>query len=204
MKRLLFLALAMGVHSGAPAFAQRLDSTGVGAEYLPKNIRPPSGDTVSHDELLARREAAAKRGFKPKPQSEAAKDRKPVPAGSSYDLLEMSTLIQGNGVFTLVPKGSVIHLPPKFSERIVSKPTGRFMLWGEFLVNNRAWVQTHEVDVERARGLKSFDPETLLNFGRKGNLVVATYCGHPISVNPPPGEASATVAAGVASPKIPH
>ncbi len=140
---------------------------------LPANAGHPVMDSMTDEQLKARRQASAGGQMLPKAMP-------PPPDG--LGLLAMSTVIQSGGNFVLLPKDSVIWCPPARQENMVSAPSGKFTAWLAFLAANRAWITTLDVTHDQAIGKAPLPPEVLERY-RKGNLVViATFQGGPISL----------------------
>lgn len=176
MKRFIVALLLIG-SAGLPALGQT-PAVGLGVDHLPKNLRPPSSNRITSEEFLAKR--PANRADVP------ADEDGPVPQGpigKSYSLEDLSTFIRGEGTYAIVPRNAVIHLPKRHADRVLAAPEGRLQPWSEFINANRAWIQTHGVTLEEARGLKEFDEKTLEAFGKRDAVIVATLGGHPVSVN---------------------
>lgn len=182
MRAVLLIFVVTGL-AGLPCPAQQKPpSVGIGERHLPKNIRPPSRDAATHEDFVARRD----RSGPARPQRTGGEIRPPVPVTKSYDLMENSMILKGQGTFTLVPRNAVIVVPERLNERVGSEPQGRFQLWGEFLITNRAWLQTFEVTVDQARGRNPLGDDVFEALRKRDSLIVATFTGNPISVNTPP------------------
>jgi len=88
--------------------------------------------------------------------------RRPVVAKVSQttskdNLIDQSDIISFNGSATLVPKHSIIHLPPKYQSRIGWKKGSKLMNWADFHAKNRGWISVIEIDFEQAKGAKALD-----------------------------------------------
>jgi hypothetical protein len=164
---------------------QKPASVGIGEQHLPKNIRPATRDVTTHEDFVARRSGSGPA----RPQRNGGVEKPAVPVTKSYDLLEHSTILKGQGTFTLVPQNAVIVIPDRHKERVAEGPQGRFQIWGEFLIANRGWLQTFEVTIDQARGRKPLEEQTLELLSKRENVIVATLTGNPISVNTPPAAA---------------
>ena len=65
---------------------------------------------------------------------------------------ENSTIISVSGVHTVVPKGSVLHVPPSLAGMIVKSPKGKLLGWPQFREKNIRYINTYEVPLEVAKG----------------------------------------------------
>jgi hypothetical protein len=100
-------------------------------------------------------------------------------------LLERSTILAYGGHWTLVPKGSVLHVPPAFRSRISSTPAGTLLSWQDFHERNRGWIFTQAVAMENARGEAALSETILESHQQVGRIVVAVLHNGPISVRAP-------------------
>jgi hypothetical protein len=91
---------------------------------------------------------------------------------------------------TVVPVGSVLHLPDDLRGRVVSEATGDFTYWPNFLKRNAAWLAAKEVPLKMAKGDRESSRAVLNGVAREPRLLVAVYKGGPISIleptTPPP------------------
>lgn len=100
-------------------------------------------------------------------------------------LLERSTILANNGNWTLLPKGAVIHTPDHLKDKIASGPGQlKILNWKPFLKKNHGWLHTYPISKEQAKGTKKITPAAIKAYKSIGKLVVATYNGNPVSVNP--------------------
>ena len=90
--------------------------------------------------------------------------------------------IGGTKSWTKIPEGSLIHVPERF-QTAVGKRKGKQVKWSEFYKKNRGMIQLHKVTMEQARGIETFDEDTLKAFQTSGRIVVATFGNSIISVN---------------------
>ncbi len=109
---------------------------------------------------------------------------KPLVTIKKRSLIGSSTLLAHGAHWTLVPKGSVIHVPARLKDKVVSKPTGTLISWKKFLVSNYGWLHTHPVKMTQAQGREKIDQKTIKAYKTMGKLVVATCAQGPISVAP--------------------
>jgi hypothetical protein len=85
----------------------------------------------------------------------------------------------------MVPKGSILHVPPAYKNRLSDKPTGQLLPWKEFYQRNRGWIFTQTVDMANARGESTLPQNVLKNHQQLGRVVVAVLHQGPISVKAP-------------------
>lgn len=146
--------------------------SGIGTAMIPENTRGPVAETITDEQLLAKRAAAEK----------GAEAKAMPPRPQSFGLLEMSTIIQSGQDFLLLPKGSVLWCPPAFQNRIVTKPSGQMLGWQSFITANRNWVTHFEVTSSQITGKTPIPPEALARFAKGTSIVVATLNGSPVTV----------------------
>ncbi|BCU75395.1 hypothetical protein [Luteolibacter sp. LG18] len=159
---------------GSPAaFGQK--GGGVGPQFLPRNIPPPVADATTDEQLRERQNR--ERGGELAPKEQKAK---------TLGLAETSTFIETAGMFTIVPKGAVIHIPEKLAAWIVPGPSvkAKFQTWQEFLTANRGSVASFEITFDQASGKIPIDSSKLDLARKSGRLVVAVCHGGPISCVP--------------------
>ncbi|MFD0892003.1 hypothetical protein KBB96_11300 [Luteolibacter ambystomatis] len=183
MNRRTFTAAACLTLMGAGTACAQKKGGGMGLEFLPKRIPPPATDVMTDAQLLARqhRENAGK--LMPKEQQV-----------KGLDLQETSTFLENSGLFTIVPKGSVIHVPEKLKSLVVETPSvgSKFQSWQEFQVANRGRISAFEITFDQAAGKAPVDGDKLEALRRSDFLIVAVCRGGAISC---PSQKPATVAA---------
>lgn len=134
---------------------------------------------VSHADLVKKKKELEK-----KPSEVIAPATKPTVQVKKKSLIGSSTLLANNGTWTLVPKGSVIHIPENLKSKIVTAPTGRLIEWKTFLRKNHGWIHTHAINMTQAQGKDKVNQDTIKAYKSMGKIVVATCSGGPISVAP--------------------
>lgn len=122
------------------------------------------------------------------------KPHPPIPG-----IFESSDILCFNGNATLVPKRAILHQPQAVASRVNQyQPGSKLLSWLDFYAQNRGWITMVEVSRAQAQGKAPLDEEAVGRFRKGSNLVVATFQGGPISVNPPkestPGAATKSVA----------
>ena len=146
------------------------------------NPKPIMRDAASHEDIVARMRQA-KDPLKNLPEAKVVpadkREARPV------DLLKRSDFLSFNGLSTLVPKGSILHLPESYRRRLKAESGAKIVTWSEFFRRNRGWVTNLEVTRDQAEGTKPFPEATLKTLEKNPRVVVATLAGGPISVLPP-------------------
>ena len=144
---------------------------------------PSITDRITTEEIAARQKSISPLATIPQPVvSKGAKVARP----NDTSLIEQSEILNDGIHWTLVPKGSVLHIPPAFASRVHTRPLGKLLTWIDFLTVNRNWLFTEEVTVDQAAGKKPFLPSRRETWNKNGKVVVAVYYGGPISVRPEP------------------
>ena len=101
-------------------------------------------------------------------------------------LIESSDIISFNGYTTLVPKKSIIKIPPAYADRMDHhQPGNKVVGWLEFYTMNRGWITTVEVTPAQAEGREMLAEDLTDFLSKNRNLIVATYLSGPISMLPP-------------------
>lgn len=96
-----------------------------------------------------------------------------------------SDILTSDGLHTVVPKHAILFTPERLAHRKVAKPTGRFVIWPNFLSKNYGWIYKYEVTLDQASGKTPITEEQMLKIKSLGKVVVAVYKNGPISVLPP-------------------
>ncbi len=104
------------------------------------------------------------------------------PPSTQSSLLTSSILISDGENFTLVPIGSVLHLPANLRSRIISQPQGDVLMWPDFLQKNAAWITAKEVTLPMSRGDAKAAAPILKDVSTETRLVVAVYRNCPITI----------------------
>jgi hypothetical protein len=155
---ILFLAVASGSALAAPSVTDR--------------ITP---------EQMAERQAGSPFDELKKQQQTADKEAQVVrPEGQS--LIKQSEILHDGAHWTLVPKGAVLHVPAQMSPRVGTKPIGTLLSWSDFLIANRAWIQTEEVTFDQAAGKVPLQDARKEFWHNQTKVIVAVHLGGPISV----------------------
>lgn len=141
-------------------------------------------DAATHDQLSSRLRIAQ--------QKDPIQDLGP-PKGNTTedpaknapkDLIKESTILCFRGNLTLLPKGSVLHVPEKLGDRIGVRPNVKVKTWDSFIQQNRGWIRTVEVTRDQAKGYRPLGEAVVESFQSGSSVVIATFKGRPISVLP--------------------
>ncbi len=160
---------------GTFLMAEEERRSGAGAAVLPAESKGPTADITNDEQFIAKRAAALARQEAPLPEP---------PRPSSFSLLEMSTLIQGDGIFLIVPKGALLWCPPELGAKIVSRPSGNSVDWKVFLAQNRSWISSQEVTRDQVTGKVPLPDAQIERLRKSGVIVIATLEGGPVTVLP--------------------
>ena len=148
--------------------------------------RPPMRKAPTNEELVLRLRQSEK---------EMAERKETRPLSTTADLsvthqpqdfISSSKILCYNGALTFVPKLSVLQFPQNLTDRFKAQPGVRVQNWQDFYAANRGWITTVEVSKIQAQGRQALDEDTAEHIVKCGKLVVATFNGNPISVNPVP------------------
>jgi len=100
-------------------------------------------------------------------------------------LIDRSLIVSSPYDWTLLPKKSVLNVPPLYKARVNGERHGKLIGWQDFYAKNRAWIRLLPVTIEQAQGEKPLTPEYIESLKKTGLLVVAVCKGGPISVKLP-------------------
>lgn len=104
------------------------------------------------------------------------------PAAAS--IVGRSTILHDGKHWTLVPNGSVVHVPETLKGKVNSRPVGTLLPWQDFLTRNRGWLTTAEISFDQAAGNEVLPAASIANWKNSGKLVVTVHHMGPISVLP--------------------
>jgi len=137
---------------------------------------------------LAQRQA----GTEWKTSEEGGTPRDPrAKSPAKQSIIEQSVILHDGTYWTLVPVGSVLHLPDNHKNRVVKQPAGKLLNWQQFLGRNRSWLGTEDVDIATAKGETPLNKENESSWAKRGSVVIAVYRGGAISVKRPKPEPEA-------------
>ena len=97
-------------------------------------------------------------------------------------ILKQSMILHDGINWTIVPKGSVIFLPPALKARVDAKPIGKLLTFADFLVQNRNWITTNEVSFDQAAGTEPLPAARVAFWSKQDKMVIAVHQSGPISV----------------------
>ena len=165
-----------------------LDSRAQQQGVPPKQeIAPRRGatrDAKSREELKKDREGAPKLGELLK--EKAQEPRGPRPSTNTENtLLSRSIVLFDGEKCTLIPLGSILHLPEAHRSQVVSKPQGAFTAWPNFLKRNASWLAAKEVPLAMAKGDAKAAESVLREVAAEDHVVVSVYKGVPIMILEP-------------------
>jgi len=104
------------------------------------------------------------------------------PPSLQSSLLTASILISDGEKFTILPIGSVLHLPATLRTRIIPQPRGDVLMWPDFLQKNSSWIAAKEVSLPMSRGDSKAAASVLRELSNETRLVVAVYRNCPITI----------------------
>lgn len=140
---------------------------------------PTPKKRASHADLVKKKKELEKKAAVVSPEA-----KKPSVKVAKKSLIGSSTLLANNGQWTLVPRGSVIHIPERLKDKVVAAPTGRLVEWKSFLRRNHGWIHIHSVKMTQAQGREKISQDAIKAYKSMGKIVVAACAGGPISVAP--------------------
>lgn len=146
---------------------------------------PKIADRPTHAELQARqvkqKQQLEEQRARPEGNDsavQAPRNRKPE------DLVSRSSVLSFGNVWTIVPRGAVLHTPQFLRGRVDSGRQGRFVAWKEFYAKNRGWIHLQNVKMVQARGEEAMPEGAAEAYRNIGRVVVAVCHGGPISIRP--------------------
>ncbi len=142
----------------------------------------PMTEAPTHAQLSARLRAQEQND--PMKSLETLDAGDPSEAARPRDLLATSDFLCFNGKATLVPKGAILATPARLQPRLHFEADAVILTWSEFLALNRGWISSVEVKLDQAGGRAALSEELTKRIAESSTVIVATYQGGPISVNP--------------------
>lgn len=135
------------------------------------------------EQLAARGNESPIQGLTPLKSPTEAK----VVSAASQSFIGQSEILSDGTRWTLLPKGSLLHVPGSMSSRIGTKPSsGQLVVWADFLAANRAWIASEEVSFDQASGKTAIAADHSAFWPKQGKVIVAVHQGGPISVKAAP------------------
>ncbi len=144
------------------------------------------GKAPTNEELILRLRQIEKEKAEMKESRPLSTTVDPSVTHQPQDFISSSQIVCYNGALTFVPKLAVLQIPQNLGDRLKAQPGVRIQNWPEFYAANRSWINTVEVSKVQAMGREPLDKDTAVHISKCGKLVVATFHGNPISVNPVP------------------
>ena len=130
-------------------------------------------------ESIAKKRAEMRLGGKTKKTAASGRSAVPRKAQGYY---ENSTIIAMGDVHTVLPNGSVLHVPPSLAEMIVKSPKGKLLGWPQFLAKNIRYINTFEVAMEVAKGERRIKGSEKREFTGNNKIVIAVFNKNPVTV----------------------
>lgn len=150
------------------------------AEEKGQKIAPVVVERPTHEQLAKLQ--GEQRAYKHK--KNGGREIKPIVTVKKRSLIGSSTLLATGSHWTIVPKGSIIHIPARFKNKVVTKPQGKLQDWPVFLRENAGWIHLHSIPMKQAHGQEFLGEKEMKAYKSVGKMVIATCGGHPISVAP--------------------
>lgn len=183
--------ILLGPKRGTQAMLAALLMTGWISAATAQVPYAPARDVVKENELRERIASARPLKAQLAETTKAVAPGKAPVVGSS--LWSRSIILTDGEHFTLVPVGSVLHLPAELRSHVATKPQGQFTFWPNFLRRNSTWLAAHEVTLEMAKGDVRQAKAVLAGIAKDRRLLVAVYKGGPVTVlEPAPEEPAST------------
>lgn len=179
MKKIFYM-LALGVMSvggvmdaGAQGVvwlkkSDRLDENG-----LPKDIKAPTADRVTRDDLNTKRKKVDET------RNYQIVENKSVPMNPS--IYDNSMILAFDGKHTILPLDAIMFVPDALKDRVIDKPVGKFVLWPDFLRANYGWLRTVDLEIPQATGKEALKLPVLESIVADQRISVSVYQRHPIS-----------------------
>lgn len=143
--------------------------------------RPVPREVVNEQALRQQMAGARKLGELLQERKLAPVDPQRRPQASTR-LQDRSIILSDGQTFTLLPHGSILHLPAALRGRVAAKPAGDFLLWPAFLERHAEWLTAQEVPLAMASGDAKAAAAVLAPLAAEKRLVVAVYRKGPISI----------------------
>lgn len=175
---MLLLSLRPGI-SAPEALGESSFAPSHTADLLKPARNGPTHDVIAEETLRSLAQQAHQQA-----KAIAAKTT-PVsgpPPSTQSSLLTSSILISDGETFTIVPIGSVLHLPANLRPRIIPQPRGDVLMWPDFLQKNSSWIAAKEVSLPMSRGDSKAAASVLRELSNETRLVVAVYRNCPITI----------------------
>jgi hypothetical protein len=147
-----------------------------------KHRQAPTHDVIDEETLRSRAKQAN--------HEVASSAAKTMPLAAKHpstqsSLLTSSIFISDGEKFTIVPIGSVLHLPADLRSLIIARPNGDILMWPDFLQKNGSWITVKEVPLAMSRGETKPTAAMLREILSETRILIAVYRGCPITILEP-------------------
>lgn len=163
---LLLTAVALQLH---PLLAENL-GTGVGIEFLPKNLPAPSAKVITDDQLRAKLDKEKFGGQQPP-------DFRP----DHFSAENFSDFLLIDGKTCILPKNSVLSIPAPTQAELSPSLTSEILTVTELLHNHRSHITTLNVTLNEAAGIEAINPTKIDQILKSKSIIIAFLNGSPIS-----------------------
>mgnify|MGYP001580303331 FL=1 len=99
-------------------------------------------------------------------------------------LSSIATVLVRGEHSTRIPKGAILHIPTRLSDRVSSSLQGEYLSWNDFLRKNRSWIYLQEVTMKQAAGKEPIKQQVVKSWKTFDKMVIAVNHGDPVSVKP--------------------
>ncbi len=189
--------LAGNRHASAQQPAPGTQASAAAQPGLPPR-RLATRDAISEQALKQQVAAAATMDSQMKTKALPLKN---VRASMQNSFLTNSLILCDGQMYTVVPVGSILNLPPTHRNKVVRQPQGEFTFWPDFLQRNSAWLAAKEVPLRMAKGDAKAGEAIMRAVSTQSKVIVSVYKGGPITIlEASPEAAAAQEAASKAVP----
>ena len=155
-----------------------LGSTHLMSQPTGPTTRPPSIDNIE------RQQAEEQKLLLKQARRSGATVAPPVKR-SPKSLMAGSHILTHRGHWTIVPKGSILHIPTRYQKMVAKSPQGELVSWTKFLRLNQGWVQTLPMNQQQASGQSPISPQTLKAQRSAGKVIITTLSKRPTAAPKP-------------------
>jgi hypothetical protein len=141
--------------------------------------RGAAREAVTTEELRKQREGAPKLDALMKRYAKTSTEPRPAPKRT---LLSRFIILSDGKQYTLIPLGSILHLPEAHRARVLAKPHGTFAAWPIFLDKNAGWLAAKEIPLAMAKGDEKAAERVLSEISADRRMLVSVHKGGPITV----------------------
>lgn len=101
---------------------------------------------------------------------------------SGFDLSKVFQALKDRGAYTMIPRGSVIHVPKGMKSKLGRPDHGSLVSLDQFIRQNSVWLHKMPVTLAEAQGKVPIDPIRLERVAKLGKVVIAVHKGKVITV----------------------